>query len=126
MTNFPQVQRRPNLGIWVIPGAISGGVLGLLLALWGVETVTSAPIPGSGGQIAASGRVFGLVVREEIGSFAQVRASVGQHMRLYAIGMIMWGWRADIWPHLACTPCSGGYRRAEVNCFGDLHQEPPP
>jgi hypothetical protein len=112
MTNSPRAQRQPNLGIWVIPGAIAGGVLGLLLALWGVETVTSAPLPGSGGQITASGRVFGLVVREEIGPFPQARASVGQHMRLYAIGMIIVGMAGG---YLAALGLHGVLRRLSAS-----------
>jgi hypothetical protein len=84
-----QARRKPDLGIWVIPGAIAGGVLGLLLALASIETVTSAPIPRGGAHVTASGRVFGFVVHEEIGPFPKVHASVGQHMRAYAVGMIV-------------------------------------
>jgi hypothetical protein len=84
-------RKKPDRAIWIVPGTIAGGAVGLLVALWGVETVTSAPLPGGGAQVTASGRVFGLVVRQETGPFALVRASVGQHMRTYAIGIILLG-----------------------------------
>jgi hypothetical protein len=87
--NSSPARRKSDLGIWVVPGAIAGGVLGLLLALVSIDTVTAAAPAGGGGQVTASGRMFGLVVREETGPFQQVRASVGQHMRGYAVGMIV-------------------------------------
>jgi hypothetical protein len=111
----------------VIPGAIAGGVLGLLLALWSVETVTSAPIAGGGGQVTASGRVFGLVVREEVGPFRQVQASVRQHMHGYAMGMMVVAMAGGCLAALGLrTALRRGSGRAEVNRFGDLHPEPPP
>jgi hypothetical protein len=35
--------------------------------------------------------VFGLTVHEETGPFAQVRPAVGQHMRGYALGLVILG-----------------------------------
>jgi hypothetical protein len=82
-----------NRGIWIVPAAITGGVLGLLLSFATIETSTSAPTARAPGQVevTATGRCLGMTVYEETGPFATARAAVAQKMHTIAMAMVIAG-----------------------------------
>jgi hypothetical protein len=85
--------RPHNRGIWIVPAAILGGVVGLLISFAAIDISTSAAAARAPGQVevTATGKLLGVTVCEETGTFATARTNVAQRMHTIAMGLVVTG-----------------------------------